>query len=399
MEAKLTILVMSCHWQGALACLQSFGAKGHRVLLVAWSAQDAALHGKSDHVADILYHAPAQRPEGDVAWLLEVIEARGVDLVVPISDHDAALVALAAEQAAPGSRAAGALFAPPAASLALARDRNATAALCERLGIAVPRSQAVEARDLAEVVPGWGYPVFVKHEGQAGIGVHELRDPGDLEALMAKGLDGQVQIQEAIYSDFVDITGVCRAGEVLGHFAFRTDYRFSNVGTPPYALREEREDLVDILERIAGALNWTGGIDLDLLQRPDGSLVVLEINPRLSGTINFALMTGRDIPAGYLALKGGEPGAPPFADTGADLFVSLEQEARLLARATRRDRAQALAFRAGHVRADNGYPQDRGYARALRRRILSVRLDALVDRAVGLGRVLLRPLVAPARKG
>ena len=379
METRLGILVMSCHWQAALACLQSFGRRGHAVTLVAWDKGGARVHGRSDHVTEIVYHAPSERPEDDVPWLLELIAVRGIDLVVPISDHDASVVALAAEAAAPGSRQAAALFTPPPESLVLARDRTATVALCERLGIATPRSQAVEVGQLRDVVSDWGFPLFLKAEGVAGLGVHEIRDMAGFERFLATGPTGTLQVQEAIYGEFVDVTGVCRDGTVLESFCFRTDYEFSFSGTPPYALRDENPVVAEYLVRIAQALNWTGGIDLDCLERSDGRLVVLEINPRLSGTINFALACGKDMPAGYLALRQGAPVAPIFEDTGANLFASLEQETRYRIRPGRQGRRRAKALRAAHVVADNGYPGDRGYARALWRARMMVRLVGWVD--------------------
>ncbi len=390
MSAILDILVMSCHWQGALACVQSFGRRGHRITVVAWDAGSAKLHGRSDYVSDIVYHAPAEAPEDDVPWLLDVIEARGIDLVVPISDQDASVVALAAEAAVPGSRQAAALIAPPPTSLAVARDRTATVALCERLGIATPRSQAVGAERLRDVVPGWGFPLFLKAEGAAGTGVHEIRTPAEFERFLEAGPEGLVQVQEAIYGTFVDVTGICRDGEVLESFGFRTAYEFSFGGTPPYAFRDENTVMKDYLGRIASALGWCGGIDLDCLERPDGTLVVLEINPRLSGTINFALACGKDMPAAYLALREGAAVAPVFDDTGASLFVSLEEETRYLVRAGGAGRHKARSLRAAHVVADNGYPADRGYARALWRARAMIRLDAVVDPVLDPLRTVLR---------
>ena len=379
MRASLSILIMSCHWQGALACIQSFGRRGHEITLVAWDESAAKLHGRSDHVSDIVYHAPSESPDADVPWLLDLIAARGIDLVVPNSDHDASVVALAAEAAVPGSVQAAALFAPPPESLALARDRTATVALCERLGIATPRSRAVAVEALRDVVMGWGFPLFLKTEGVAGLGVCAVRDEAEFEGFLATGPSGTVQVQEAVDGDFVGVTGVCQSGEVLECFEFRTDYDFSFAGTPPYAMRDQNEVIKDYLARIAAALDWTGGIDLDCLERADGTLVMLEINPRLSGTVNFALACGRDVPAGYLTLRQGARPAPIFEDSGASLFASLEQETRFRIRGGKEARRRAKALRAAHVVADNGYPEDRGYARALSWARMSIRLDGLVD--------------------
>ena len=50
------------------------------------------------------------------------------------------------------------------------------------------------------------------------------------------------------------------------------------------------------------ALDWHGAVDFDFLRDATGQYLLLELNPRFSGTINFACKMGVDLPGAYLDL-------------------------------------------------------------------------------------------------
>jgi carbamoylphosphate synthase large subunit len=114
-------------------------------------------------------------------------------------------------------------------------------------------------------------------------------------------------------------------------------------------------------------LNWTGGIDLDLLQRKDGGYVLLEINPRFSGTAVFPFKLGIDLPMGYVNLKGdiNPPSQNPAAQSDAEHFVSLLEESLYLRVAGEAGRQKAMQFRSAEKWVDNSFWDDRNYSAAL----------------------------------
>ncbi len=375
----MRILVLSEHWQGALACIQSFGRKGHHVT-AAYSIAPTR-NAQSDFVHDLV-HLPQKQDALERARALGVlVRQRDIDLVVPISDDDALAVAHAAELF-PESHA---FVSVPSATIELVRDRNASDAFCRKIGVTVPNSCQVTRRDAAGAAAEIGFPCFLKVSGAvASDGVFEIASLSDLTDRLADLPDtAGLQLQSAVKGDFIGITGFCHDGKVLDSFAFTTGYGFSKAGTPPYAWRSTSKQAHAMLDRIAGALNWTGGIDLDLIEGPQGP-TLLEINPRFSGTVNFALRSGHDLPAGYLALKGLPHGPPAFPPVDAPLFISLAEEARF------RKRPGAARFarrtRAGHTHVDNGYFDDKGYSRPLKRLLWQLRLEEWKLRLRGLHR-------------
>jgi hypothetical protein len=199
---------------------------------------------------------------------------------------------------------------------------------------------------------------------QGVIPLHSAAEIGRVAATLPA--DSELQVQEPVFGDFVDATGYCESGRVVAAFGFRAAYDMSAGGTPAHATLCDDSQVLRVLDSLAGALEWTGGIDVDLLATPDGGYAVLEINPRLSGTVIFGQKRGLDLAAGYL--PGQESLASldlPGLDRDATGFVSLAEEARFIARGGEAARERAERFRREHRCVDNSFADDPGYSQAL----------------------------------
>jgi biotin carboxylase len=358
---KLHILVMSAGWQAALACIQSYGRKGHRVSILSSKIvhpNDASMFVKGRFSLDEQGDARARE-------LMALIDREAIDLVVPISDPDALLVARA-KQLFPDSTA---FISPLPEAISIAISRNRTTELCRELGIDTPKTAFITHDTARAAVRTLGYPCFLKLTGTfSGLGVAEIRGEAELDAKLEKiPRDQEMQLQEKVQGDFAGITGFASEGRVLESFAFRCDYLHSRGGTPCYAQRIKDDRLTETLSKIASRLGWTGGIDLDLLQRKDGSFVLLEINPRFSGTTVFALKVGIDLPAYYIAARMGLDRCDRFKASWpeAERFVSLLEESRYLRGAGEAGRLYSERYRADDKWVDNAFWDDWRYSLVL----------------------------------
>lgn len=366
---------MSEAWQAALACIQSFGRRGHRVFLLCLDRP--SLHAASRFVAGVARYPRAETLDGLAAAVFNLVEANGIDLVVPISDDDALFAARINELFPPESRKSAATFITGAAAATrLIRSRNRTIELCRELGIRTPATEFADRAGLHAACEKIGFPCFLKVSGTAASqGVVELRSVADLgEAVAALPADCELQVQEPVRGDFVDVTGYCRNGRVLAAFGFRAPYDMSGGGTPAHVTRCDDPALFRVLDALAGALDWTGGIDVDLLATADGGHAVLEINPRLSGTAIFGQKRGIDLAAGYLPGEQTLVGVDvPGMDRDATGFVSLAEEARFIARGGAGAEERASRFRREHRCVDNAFADDPGYTEELARQIARIR--------------------------
>jgi len=374
-QKPLNVLVTSEGWQPALACIQSFGRRGHRVFLLC--LDEPSLHATSRFVAGVARYPRRPTLDGLAEAVFRLAESNGIDLVVPISDDDALIAARINELFPPDSRPSAPRFVTGGGEATrLIRSRNRTIDLCRQLGIRTPATAFTDLAGLRAACEQIGFPCFVKLSGTAASqGVFKLGSAAEIDRVAA-GLpaDGELQVQEPVSGDFVGVTGYCRSGRVAAAFGFRVAYDLSGGGTPAHATRFDDPAIHRVLDALAAAVEWTGGIDVDLLATADGGHAVLEINPRLSGTAIFAQKLGIDLAAGYLPEE--EPLAAidlPGLDPLAAGYVSLAEEARLIARGREAARERAARFRRERRCVDNAFADDPGYSRELALQIERIR--------------------------
>jgi carbamoyl-phosphate synthase large subunit len=177
----------------------------------------------------------------------------------------------------------------------LAEDRERFAALCDRLGIAVPAwgmaETPAEALEIAERI---GYPVLARPSYVlGGRGMQVCYSPEDLgQATRSRGrllvdrfLEGAVEI---------DVDALCDGEEtyvaaVMQHVEEAGVHSGdSSCVLPPTSLtRSELDEVRAVARRLAPALGVVGLVNVQLAL-VDGRVLVLEANPRASRTVPFA---------------------------------------------------------------------------------------------------------------
>ncbi|MBW3630875.1 MAG: hypothetical protein KY464_16490 [Gemmatimonadetes bacterium] len=71
--------------------------------------------------------------------------------------------------------------------------------------------------------------------------------------------------------------------------------------------------LVEELRRVIGALEWTGGAELEYVRSPDGAMHLIDWNPRFPAWIHAASFAGHNLPARLMEAAGvGTPLASPY---------------------------------------------------------------------------------------
>jgi len=296
-ETPKRVLVTTATWQSAVACMQSLGRLGHEVWLLDQTGHAAATHSR--YCRGALPSPPESDRDSYAAALRDTLQCEGFDLLVPISD-DAVDTVAALQEELPSGLAVE--IAPPGC-LELGRDKARVTRFAAEKGIPVPASwypaDLAEARALAHEI---AYPCVCKLPISTGnLGVEVVRDAaGLIRFFEERGEEGNWPfVQEFVGGDLFDVTAVCDHGKVVAMFSFLSPIRYHLGGTPPYAYTCGDPHLLDTARRLLEALGWHGAVDLDFLQAADGSYRFLELNPRLSGTTNFAYKLGIDLPRAY----------------------------------------------------------------------------------------------------
>lgn len=197
-------------------------------------------------------------------------------------------------------------------------------------GFAVPRHlRLTAALDLDAAVRELGLPVVLK--GATGAGGSRVRIVESLEALAAavertRSLGGEWIVQEHVPGPTCLIGGLFHAGEPLRLYAAEKVEQHPPRTGPAIRLRsDDQAALLELGVRVFRELRWTGFASVDVIRGPDGRHLVLEVNPRLWGSIAGATAAGVDLFAPFAELLAGRVPAP-------DLRFASDQDCRIFPR-------------------------------------------------------------------
>jgi carbamoyl-phosphate synthase large subunit len=293
MTAPLRVLVTGAGGPAAIAAMKSLRAEESVQLIAAdmdpWAA-GLYLTGERTLV-------PAGAAPEFTAVMLDRCRALEVDVVLPTVDAELLPLARAREEFA----AAGvALLLAPAAALDVILDKLTLAEHCAGV-VAVPRTELFgPSLDPAS----WTYPVVVKpRRGSGSRGVIIVDSAAELAALdRSPSLIVQDFLPGEEYS--VDVLADA-AGQVIAsvpRLRARVDSGVSVGGRTVHDAEVERFGRV-----VARATGVTFVANVQCRRDVDGVPALLEVNPRMPGTLGLTIASGVDMPRLALAALLGRP--------------------------------------------------------------------------------------------
>ena len=182
-----------------------------------------------------------------------------------------------------------------------AGNKNETMKVCESISVPHPKTlqnieslEAIEESDIR-------FPVVIKPSvGYGAIGFKKVDTLEDLKELFKNKTDfSDYVIQE--YIPQTDLQYECAMflddnNEVKTSLVFSKNRWFPvNGGSSTLNITVLRPDIVDSCTKLLKAINWRGPADIDLIQDPrDGKAKIMEINPRVSGSVKICFLSGVD---------------------------------------------------------------------------------------------------------
>jgi predicted ATP-grasp superfamily ATP-dependent carboligase len=218
-----------------------------------------------------------------------------------------------------GIDGAGRLAVPPAAAFEAAVDKASLIGIAREVGLEVPRTVLVEDVSAPMELPeDLAFPVIVKARRsrflqngrwQRGI-VRLVRSSDELRRLSGSpGLGCGALIQEFVPGWGEGLFLAAARGRPLARFAHRR-LREKPPGGGVAVLCESiepDEELARAGERVLERLAWHGVAMLEFRRTREGRAVLMELNPRLWGSLQLAIDAGLDFPRLLLALHGHAP--------------------------------------------------------------------------------------------
>jgi carbamoylphosphate synthase large subunit len=301
---EIDALVLDLDTRAGLCIARSLGRAGYAV---AVAARDANASGLTSRYASQRVVLPDPTVDfGDHARaLLEVLASQRPDAALP--SIDSSVEVLHANRDAVGQFTAPALGSFEAVEIALSKER--VLEIARSLDVPVPRSTAVS--DLAELeaaVAEIGLPCVLKPDRSwrsAGAGGDRLspvivRDAEEARRVGA-GLvrpDAPVLVQEFAVGDRETIKLFRDQGRTLVRMAMLVDRAWPPLGGSSVMRRtvSPPADVLDSAERLVAEVGLDGYSEVEFRRDAGGRPLLMEINPRISQSVEVAVRAGVDFP-------------------------------------------------------------------------------------------------------
>ncbi|MFL6630002.1 MAG: ATP-grasp domain-containing protein [Burkholderiaceae bacterium] len=315
------VLLLDADSRVGTACLQSLGPAGHRVHVAVRRLGAPAERSRWCHRVHV---QPAAEPvDAGVDWLVELDARFGFALVVPTTEASLRWLRALPEDH-PVRRKA---VLPSNDALDAALDKSRTAAIARALGLPVPatREMAQCARDvpLPDDVrrPPVRWPVVLKpvrskvvRGGKlASLAVAVVHDEEARALTLGAWLpDTPVQEQAWVPGRGVGVEVLYEHGRMAWHFVHERLHEWPLTGGASTLRRAAgpEPELVEMTRRLLDRLQWHGVAMVEWRRDAGGVVHLMEINPRLWGSLPLTIAAGVPIPLGLLSLATGEALAP-----------------------------------------------------------------------------------------
>ncbi|MEF2144188.1 MAG: ATP-grasp domain-containing protein [Desulfovibrionaceae bacterium] len=272
---------------------------------------DSSGPGNSLPFLDAYATLPSGEDEGYVEALLALCLREGVQFVLPGSDGEAQTLSRAMQRF--GLQGITILASPPE-TLDLIQDKARTFANLEAAGIAVPAYSLVTTPEqAAEALREYGYPdktlVMKPSRGRGGRGMHVFCGKEGAESWLGTGQrEHRVEnaaLEPELLARYLETSGtlvmpvLTTPSYDIDVLPLAGDYfaiprkRWNPTGIPFVGNTLVADpELVGYGRRIASALKLGALHDIDLMTDAEGRAVVLEVNPRPSGSLSASLHAG-----------------------------------------------------------------------------------------------------------
>lgn len=297
MPPRLDALVLDLDTRAGLAIARALGRQGLRVAI---GSRDPSASGMRTRYAAARVALP--QPEADFAAyadaIVRFVHEQPVGAIVP--SIDSSVLALHRRRVELGAAGAPAIGSVDAVEVAVSKPR--TLELAAGLGIPVPRSiAAATPEEIEKAARELGLPVVVKpdeswrDEGAGGERLSPQLVTSEAELATARSL-APALVQELAPGVRETIKLFRVDGEVIARFAMRVDRCWPPLGGSS-VFRESIELPADALahaEALVDAIGLDGYSEVEFRRSRDGRPLLMEVNPRLSQSVELALRAGVD---------------------------------------------------------------------------------------------------------
>lgn len=317
----IEVILTDARLRQALVSVRALGAAGRVVGAVECASErDVPAFSSRWCAATARVVDRDQDPAAMVHQIVDLAASSSREVVV-IPCHDGTIDAIQDRRAEVEAHCRLALA--PTGPLEAANDKRTTLELAGKLGIGVPASVTVtDEADIDRALKSITLPAVLKparswvatDAGRHRLGVRLARTKRDASEQIRSMLDlgATVIVQEWIGGARLAVSFVHANGAYYGEFA-QVAHRMLPILGGDSVMRESialPADAASHARRLASELGLEGYSEIEFRRDESGAPVLMEVNPRLSASIECAVRSGVDFPSLVLAWAAGELPSP-----------------------------------------------------------------------------------------
>ena len=264
-----------------------------RIIGLAYENLEPAIY--MDGITDKTYQVPYPSEGTDVLIrrILEIHEKDPIDVIIP--NFDAELYAFMKSEKV--LEAANIRTFLPTLEQFEVRHKSNLPKFGQIYDLKVPFSKAITGMDqIGKLKEEFDYPLMVKGKFyDAHLAYNEEQVRMAYNKLSAKwGLP--IIIQEFIRGTEVNVAALGDGkGNTIGAIPMRKQF-ITDKGKAWSGITVDDTAMLSLTHKIIKAMNWRGGMELELMKSSDNQLYIIEINPRIPAWIYLAVGAGQNLP-------------------------------------------------------------------------------------------------------
>jgi predicted ATP-grasp superfamily ATP-dependent carboligase len=257
--------------------IRKLGEQGNEVY-----AADTFRTAPGSHSAEVherlVVPAPKQETDAFVAAVAEVSAKNGIDLIVPMFE-EVFYLARHRDRLPDDTR----LFCPPFDVLSKVHDKASFLAFCETIDVPVPKTVVAHSPDELKAAIE-EFPKYFARAAYSRGGVELLTNTGPLAGTVLVDDVAPTVDNPWVVQAFVEGTDLCsfsvvHEGRIAAHCTYEHPRTIEHAGGIEFVSVDEPRTLA-LAQRVTEATGYTGQVSFDWLVHDDGSISIVECNPR-----------------------------------------------------------------------------------------------------------------------
>jgi predicted ATP-grasp superfamily ATP-dependent carboligase len=292
------ILILDGHTRQVLPMVKSLRKHGHKITILCPNKYSVGYVSRYPNIKLIGPDAKSN-PDDFTEFIKNHLKQNKYDLVIPHFDYSANILSK--------NKALLSTYARIAVNdlniFVKAKDKSETMRICMENNIPCTKTYYSGENTIPqEVRKQLNYPIVIKPVfSESARGFHIINSENELDTIFPAVVNefGKTLIQE--YISQTDLQYKCEVyigndQEVKAAVVF-SKIRWYPIegGSSTFNLTVDRSDIIDTCIKMLKIMEWKGYADVDLIQDPrDGIAKVMEINPRITGSVKIAFDAGVD---------------------------------------------------------------------------------------------------------